>query len=197
MFFLLLQVSPTFNGKSVDADPLDPAMNEDAQSSYHSSRQGYAFPFGWSLDVFTSFFLLLWLFSYFLLKRVLAPPTFGSSPNFEALTQAYIDHAEDDDSAVNVLPSSRWELFWILFFSVILYLLQCWLLNFKEEYFVVWNRDLMFFRLTWFYYTTMCGDNILCCLSYRPMHEITFSDIDKPKLLSQVGRFIVSSILFC
>lgn len=28
------------------------------------------------------------------------------------------------------------------------------------------------------------------------MHEITFSTIDKPKLLSQVGEYIVSSISF-
>lgn len=50
------------------------------------------------------------VFFYLLLvqKRVLAPPTFGSSPNFEALTQAYKHHAEDDDSAVNAqLPNSR------------------------------------------------------------------------------------------
>jgi len=41
----------------------------------------------------------------------------------------------------------------------------------------------------------MCGDIILCCLSYRPMHEITFSTIDRPKLLSQVGD-VASSISF-
>ncbi|XP_019089454.1 PREDICTED: serine/threonine-protein kinase STY17-like [Camelina sativa] len=94
-----VQVSPTLNGNS-DADSSDPAVKEDAQSSYNSSR-------------------------------VLAPPTFGSSPNFEALTQAYKDHAEDDDSAVNAhLPNSR------------------------------------------------------------PMHEITFSTIDKPKLLSQLTSML-------
>lgn len=71
-----VQVSPTLNGNSGDVDPSDPAVKEDAQSSYNS--------------------------------RALAPPTFGSSPNFEALTQAYKDHAQDDDSAVNVqLPNSR------------------------------------------------------------------------------------------
>lgn len=43
-----------------------------------------------------------------LVQRVLAPPTFGSSPNFEAFTQAYKHHAEDDDSAVNAqFPNSR------------------------------------------------------------------------------------------
>ncbi|KAH0894121.1 hypothetical protein HID58_056550 [Brassica napus] len=62
---------------------------------------------------------------------VLAPPTFGSSPNFEAFTQAYKHHAEDDDSAVNAhFPNSR------------------------------------------------------------PMHEITFSTIDKPKLLSQLTALL-------
>ena len=86
-FFILplfLQVSPTLNGNSGDVDPSDPAVNEDAQSSYNS--------------------------------RSLAPPTFGSSPNFEALTQAYKDHAQDDDSAVNAqLPNSRWDIyFWHL-----------------------------------------------------------------------------------
>ncbi|XP_018450396.1 serine/threonine-protein kinase STY17 isoform X4 [Raphanus sativus] len=95
-----VQVSPSLNGHSADADASDPAVKEDAQSSYHSSR-------------------------------VLAPPTFGSSPNFEALTQAYKHHAEDDDSAVNAqLPNSR------------------------------------------------------------PMHEITFSTIDKPKLLSQLTSML-------
>lgn len=39
---LFLQVSPTHNGHSAEADPSDPAVKEDAQSSYHSSRQGYA-----------------------------------------------------------------------------------------------------------------------------------------------------------
>ncbi|KAL1215601.1 Serine/threonine-protein kinase STY17 [Cardamine amara subsp. amara] len=96
-----VQVSPTLNGNSVDTDHSDPAVKEDAQSSYNSSR-------------------------------FLAPPTFGSSPNLEALTQAYKDHAEDDDdSAINAqLPNSR------------------------------------------------------------PMHEITFSTIDKPKLLSQLTSML-------
>ncbi|KAG7540226.1 Serine-threonine/tyrosine-protein kinase catalytic domain [Arabidopsis thaliana x Arabidopsis arenosa] len=94
-----VQVSPTLNGNSGDVDPSDPAVKEDAQSSYNS--------------------------------RALAPPTFGSSPNFEALTQAYKDHAQDDDSAVNAqLPNSR------------------------------------------------------------PMHEITFSTIDRPKLLSQLTSML-------
>lgn len=95
-----VQVSPSLNGHSTDTDASDPAVKEDAQSSYHSSR-------------------------------VLAPPTFGSSPNFEAFTQAYKHHAEDDDSAVNAqFPNSR------------------------------------------------------------PMHEITFSTIDKPKLLSQLTALL-------
>ncbi|XP_009109275.3 serine/threonine-protein kinase STY17 [Brassica rapa] len=95
-----VQVSPSLNGHSADIDASDPAVKEDAQSSYHSSR-------------------------------VLAPPTFGSSPNFEAFTQAYKHHAEDDDSAVNAqFPNSR------------------------------------------------------------PMHEITFSTIDKPKLLSQLTALL-------
>lgn len=54
------------------------------------------------------FSLTFLLCDYFHVKRGLAPPTFGSSPNFEALTQAYKDQAEDDDSAVNAqLPNSR------------------------------------------------------------------------------------------
>ena len=36
----LLQVSPSLNGHSADIDASDPAVKEDAQSSYHSSRQG-------------------------------------------------------------------------------------------------------------------------------------------------------------
>ena len=31
-------------------------------------------------------------------------------------------------------------------------------------------------------------DNSLCSESCRPMHEITFATVDKPKLLSQVGN---------
>ncbi|CAH2073559.1 unnamed protein product [Thlaspi arvense] len=36
-----VQVFPTLNEHSADADPSDPAVKEDAQGSYHSSRQGY------------------------------------------------------------------------------------------------------------------------------------------------------------
>ncbi|KAL0798488.1 hypothetical protein Bca101_053663 [Brassica carinata] len=80
-----VQVSPSLNGHSADTDTSDPAVKEDAQSSYHSSRQG----------------------------------------------STYKHHAEDGDSAVNAqLPSSR------------------------------------------------------------PMHEITFSTIDKPKLLSQLTSML-------
>ncbi|XP_013622569.1 PREDICTED: tyrosine-protein kinase FRK-like isoform X2 [Brassica oleracea var. oleracea] len=62
-------------------------------------------------------------------NRVLAPPTFGSSPNFEAITLGS-KIVEDVDSAVNA-P-----------------------------------------------------------LATRPMHEITFSTIDKPKLLSQLTSLL-------
>ncbi|KAH0894192.1 hypothetical protein HID58_056621 [Brassica napus] len=86
-----VQVSPSLNGHSTDTDASDPAVREDAQSSYHSSRQGSS----------------------------------------SAFTQAYKHHAEDDDSAVNAhFPNSR------------------------------------------------------------PMHEITFSTIDKPKLLSQLTALL-------
>ncbi|CAN7033361.1 unnamed protein product [Brassica rapa subsp. trilocularis] len=86
-----VQVSPSLNGHSTDTDASDPAVKEDAQSSYHSSRQGSS----------------------------------------SAFTQAYKHHAEDDDSAVNAqFPNSR------------------------------------------------------------PMHEITFSTIDKPKLLSQLTALL-------
>ncbi|KAF3561067.1 hypothetical protein DY000_02012011 [Brassica cretica] len=78
----------------------DPALEEDAQSSSHTSGQG-----------------------------VLAPPTFGSSPNFEAITLGN-KIVEDVDSAVN--PT----------------------------------------------------------LTTRPMHEITFSTIDKPKLLTQLTSLL-------
>ncbi|CAH2076587.1 unnamed protein product [Thlaspi arvense] len=128
-----VQVSPTLNGHSADADPSDPAVKEDAQSSYQSSRQAYVVLENVGL-IFRRFLLIIsysWLFFLLPVKRVLAPPTFGSSPNFEALTQAYKHHAEDDDSAVNAeLPYSR------------------------------------------------------------PMHEITFSTIDKPKLLSQLTSML-------
>uniref|UniRef100_M4F847 non-specific serine/threonine protein kinase n=1 Tax=Brassica campestris TaxID=3711 RepID=M4F847_BRACM len=103
---------PVFDVHSVQVAPRnsaesDPALEEDAQSSSHTSGQG-----------------------------VLAPPTFGSSPNFEAITLGN-KIVEDVDSAVNAT------------------------------------------------------------LTTRPMHEITFSTIDKPKLLSQVGgsSFNISKIL--
>lgn len=83
-------------------------MKEDAQSSYHSSRQVLikVLAVFFFFDVF--FFMTVFFYLLLVQKRVLAPPTFGSSPNFEALTQAYKHHAEDDDSAVNAqLPNSR------------------------------------------------------------------------------------------
>ncbi|XP_018485426.1 serine/threonine-protein kinase STY8 [Raphanus sativus] len=96
---------PVFEVRSVQVPPrisvdTDPAMEEDAQSSSHTNRQG-----------------------------VLAPPTFGSSPNFEAITLGN-KIVEDVDSAVNAT------------------------------------------------------------LATRPMHEITFSTIDKPKLLSQLTSLL-------
>ncbi|CAG7860728.1 unnamed protein product [Brassica rapa] len=96
---------PVFDVHSVQVAPRnsaesDPALEEDAQSSSHTSGQG-----------------------------VLAPPTFGSSPNFEAITLGN-KIVEDVDSAVNAT------------------------------------------------------------LTTRPMHEITFSTIDKPKLLSQLTSLL-------
>ncbi|XP_010531127.1 PREDICTED: serine/threonine-protein kinase STY17-like [Tarenaya hassleriana] len=92
-----VQVVPTLNGNIGDSDPSDPAVKEDAQSSYNSSRPG-----------------------------VHPPPTFGS-PNFEVITQGNGNHVEDVDSAVNSTSQNS-----------------------------------------------------------RHMHEITFSTVDKPKLLSQL-----------
>ncbi|KAF3440364.1 hypothetical protein FNV43_RR18648 [Rhamnella rubrinervis] len=88
----------------VDSVHSDSSMKEDAQSSFNNSgRQG-----------------------------IHPPPTFGSSPNLEALAlQANRYHMEDGDSAMSVTP----------YFS-------------------------------------------------RPMHEITFSTVDKPKLLSQLTSLL-------
>ncbi|EOA19243.1 hypothetical protein CARUB_v100064731mg, partial [Capsella rubella] len=115
-----VQVSPTLNGNSGDADSSDPAAR-DLCNTMNILVDLFI--------IFTNISTIFFLASSY--KRVLAPPTFGSSPNFEALTQAYKDHTEDDDSAVNAqLPNSR------------------------------------------------------------PMHEITFSTIDKPKLLSQLTSML-------
>ncbi|KAK6237272.1 hypothetical protein QUC31_002741 [Theobroma cacao] len=99
----IVQVYPVSTAHSVDSVHSDSSMKEDAQSAYHSNRQG-----------------------------VHPPPTFGSSPNLEAIAlQASRYHVEDGDSAVN----STSHLF-------------------------------------------------------RPMHEITFSTVDRPKLLSQLTSFL-------
>ncbi|WRX10509.1 hypothetical protein QQP08_002996 [Theobroma cacao] len=67
------QVYPVSTAHSVDSVHSDSSMKEDAQSAYHSNRQG-----------------------------VHPPPTFGSSPNLEAIAlQASRYHVEDGDSAVN------------------------------------------------------------------------------------------------
>ncbi|XP_048229675.1 serine/threonine-protein kinase STY17 isoform X2 [Ricinus communis] len=102
----LVQVYPISNGMFIDSAHSDSAMKEDAQSSYFSNIQG-----------------------------IHPPPTFGSSPNLEALAfQANRYHFEEGDSAVN--STSR--------------------------------------------------------LS-RPMHEITFSTVDRPKLLSEL-TFLLAEI---
>ncbi|XP_037492898.1 serine/threonine-protein kinase STY17 isoform X2 [Jatropha curcas] len=101
----LVQVYPVSNGMSIDSGHADAAMKEDAQSSYVSIRQS-----------------------------IHPPPTFGSSPNLEALAfQANRYHVEDGDSAVNSMHLSR------------------------------------------------------------PMHEITFSTVDRPKLLSEL-TFLLAEI---
>ncbi|CDY24361.1 BnaA07g02860D [Brassica napus] len=96
---------PVFEVRDVQVSPRnsadsDPALEDDAQSS--SKPHG---------------------------KGILATPTFGSSTNFEAITQGS-KIVEDDDSSVNAT------------------------------------------------------------LATRPMHEITFSTIDKPKLLSQLTSLL-------
>ncbi|XP_050228101.1 serine/threonine-protein kinase STY17 isoform X2 [Mercurialis annua] len=99
-------VYPITNGMSIDSAHSDNAMKEDAQSSYLSNKQG-----------------------------IHPPPTFGSSPNLEALAfQANRYHIEDGDSAANSTS-----------------------------------------HLT------------------RPMHEITFSTVDRPKLLSEL-TFLLAEI---
>ncbi|GAV78579.1 ACT domain-containing protein/Pkinase_Tyr domain-containing protein [Cephalotus follicularis] len=99
----LVQVYPVTNGNNADSVHSESSMKEDAQSSLRPNRQG-----------------------------IHPPPTFGSSPNLEALAlQANKNHVEDGDSAVNSAP------------------------------------------------------HIL-----RPMHEITFSTVDKPKLLSQLTALL-------
>ncbi|CAN8257763.1 unnamed protein product [Cochlearia groenlandica] len=45
-------------------------------------------------------------------------------------------------------------------------------------------NNLLFIKLR------LVGDVMLCCMSSRPMHEITFSTIDKPKLLSQLTSLL-------
>ncbi|KAE8010692.1 hypothetical protein FH972_007037 [Carpinus fangiana] len=96
----LVQVYPIANGNSVDSVYSDSSMKEDAQSSFNNpSKQG-----------------------------IHPPPTFGSSPNLEALAlEANGNSVEDGGSAMSVTPSFP-----------------------------------------------------------RPMHEITFAMVDKPKLLNQL-----------
>ncbi|XP_039012343.1 serine/threonine-protein kinase STY17-like isoform X2 [Hibiscus syriacus] len=94
----VVQVYPVSTTPSVDSVHSDSSVKEDAQSAYHSNRLG-----------------------------IHPPPTFGSSPHFEAFS---IQATEDKDSAVN---------------------------------------------------STSC---------LRPMHEITFSTVDRPKLLSQLTSLL-------
>ncbi|XP_052877002.1 serine/threonine-protein kinase STY8-like isoform X1 [Gossypium arboreum] len=99
----MVQVYPVFPAQSIDSVHSDSSMQEDAQSAYHSYRQG-----------------------------IHPPPTFGSSSNLEALAlQARIYHVEDGGSAVNSTSGP-----------------------------------------------------------FRPMHEITFSTVDRPKLLSQLTSLL-------
>ncbi|XWS29146.1 hypothetical protein CRYUN_Cryun24cG0003300 [Craigia yunnanensis] len=99
----IVQVYPVSTAHSIDSVHSDSSMKEDAQSAYHSNRQG-----------------------------IHPPPAFGSSPNLEALAlQASRYNVEDGGSAVN--STSR---------------------------------------------------------LFRPMHEITFSTVDRPKLLSQLTSLL-------
>ncbi|PPS04632.1 hypothetical protein GOBAR_AA16029 [Gossypium barbadense] len=105
----LPSVYPVFPAQSIDSVHSDSSMQEDAQSAYHSYRQG-----------------------------IHPPPTFGSSSNLEAVAlQARIYHVEDGGSAVNSTSGP-----------------------------------------------------------FRPMHEITFSTVDRPKLLSQFTSLDVVEISF-
>ncbi|TYI56201.1 hypothetical protein E1A91_D11G193100v1 [Gossypium mustelinum] len=99
----MVQVYPVFPAQSIDSVHSDSSMQEDAQSAYHSCRQG-----------------------------IHPPPTFGSSSNLEALAlQARRYHVDDGGSAVNSTSGP-----------------------------------------------------------FRPMHEITFSTVDRPKLLSQLTSLL-------
>lgn len=97
--FFVLQVYPALNGNSYASVHLDPAMKEDAQSSYFSNKQGYAIIF---LCNITCYFLLIHVFLS-LICRMHPQPTFGSSPNLEAF-QAFRYHVEDGDGAANSTP---------------------------------------------------------------------------------------------
>ncbi|KAL6226960.1 hypothetical protein ACLB2K_000919 [Fragaria x ananassa] len=69
-------VYPMCNGNAGDSVHSDSSMKEDAQSSYNHNRQG-----------------------------IHAPPTFGSSPNLEALSLlANRSHVDDGDSAMSATP---------------------------------------------------------------------------------------------
>ncbi|KAJ8764236.1 hypothetical protein K2173_005976 [Erythroxylum novogranatense] len=99
----LVQVYPVSNGKSTDSLCSDDSMKEDAQSSYFTSKQG-----------------------------IHAPPTFGSSPNLEALAfQSHRYHTTDENGTLIAYP-----------------------------------------------------------IITPPMHEITFSTVDRPKLLSQLTSLL-------
>ncbi|KAJ6990497.1 hypothetical protein NC653_018910 [Populus alba x Populus x berolinensis] len=71
---LIIVVYPALNGNAYASVHLDPAMKEDAQSSYFSNKQGMH-----------------------------PPPIFGSSPNLEAF-QACRYHVDDGHGAANSTP---------------------------------------------------------------------------------------------
>ena len=102
LLFFSGQVAPRNSAES------DPALEEDAQSSSHTSGQGlwifYRNQIHFQLPTF--FFLTV---PFLLVYRVLAPPTFGSSPNFEAITLGN-KIVEDVDSAVNATLTTRYDL---------------------------------------------------------------------------------------
>ena len=95
---LVLQVYPSWNGNSSHPGHSDPAMKEDAQSSYFTNKQGYAAVFfSISIQVMSCFCVDSWLFY---VCRMLPPPTFGSTPHLEAF-QAFRYNVEDGDGAIN------------------------------------------------------------------------------------------------
>lgn len=137
----------------------------------------YFCTFDFSLLCFLSHLILC--ASILSLSSTHPPPTFGSSPNLQGLEihddKAHVNHGDSDINSTSRTTRLNCLNSWV---EDDKFMILVWLHSFDIEC-IYCSQSIS----SWLFF--LMSQMILC----RPMHEITFSTIDKPKTLTQVPHY--------